>query len=131
MVQVRILAAEQFRHICCTPARCRAPGAPRDGRTRDRRPPVRLPGPAQPPEHVLPPPCPVSVPPLDFSHAKELIDLGYVTTTRWLAKGGDRLPRPERFLAFHHHGHEQQARTAAQLPERVIYGGADPGVTCC
>ncbi len=74
--------------------------------------------------HVLPPPCPLSVPPLDFDHAGELIDRGYETTSSWLAKGGDRLPRPERFLAFHHHEREQ-------LPDRVIYGGADPGVAYC
>ncbi len=56
--------------------------------------------------HVLPPLCPVSVSPLDFSPIPELIERGYRATSSWLAEGGDRLPHPERFLSFHDHGRE-------------------------
>lgn len=55
---------------------------------------------------VLPPLCPVSVPPLDFSRAAELIERGHQATSRWLDTGGDRLPHPERFLSFHDHTRE-------------------------
>ena len=56
--------------------------------------------------HVLPPLCPVSVSPLDFSQIPELIERGYGATSSWLAEGGDRLSHPERFLWFHDHGRE-------------------------
>lgn len=55
--------------------------------------------------HVLPSLCPVSVAPLDFRRAAELIGRGYRATSSWLAKGSDRRPHPERFLAVH--GHQQ------------------------
>lgn len=54
--------------------------------------------------HVLPPLCPVSVSPLDFTHAGELIGRAYRATSTWLADGGDQLPHPERFLSLHGHG---------------------------
>lgn len=53
--------------------------------------------------HVLPPLCPVSLSPLDFGRATQLVRRGFQTTQEWLAAGGDRLPRPERFLAMHEH----------------------------
>lgn len=56
--------------------------------------------------HVLPPLCPLSVPPLDFRRAAELIGRGHRETSSWLAKGGDRRPHPERFLATHSHQHD-------------------------
>lgn len=56
--------------------------------------------------HLLPPLCPVSVTPLDFSQAAKLIERGYRATNTWLAKGGDRLPHLERFLSFHDHRHD-------------------------
>ncbi len=54
--------------------------------------------------HVLPPLCPVTVSPLDFTRAEELIGRAYRATSAWLADGGDRLPQPERFLSLHGHG---------------------------
>lgn len=54
--------------------------------------------------HVLPPLCPVSVSPLDFTRAGELIGRAYRATSTWLADGGDQLPHPERFLSLHGHG---------------------------
>ncbi|MGH3800086.1 MAG: hypothetical protein ACRDTD_08150 [Pseudonocardiaceae bacterium] len=53
--------------------------------------------------HVLPPLCPVSVSPLDFTRAGELIGRAYLATSAWLADGGDQLPHPERFLSLHDH----------------------------
>lgn len=53
--------------------------------------------------HVLPPLCPMSVPPLDFTRAGELIGRAYRETSTWLEERGDRLPRPERFLSLHDH----------------------------
>jgi|SRR5215469_13621509 len=42
--------------------------------------------------HVLPPLCPLSVSPGDFSHARELIDRAKAATGGWLDAGRD-LPR--------------------------------------
>ncbi|MEE2033435.1 patatin-like phospholipase family protein [Rhodococcus chondri] len=53
--------------------------------------------------HVLPPLCPVSVSPIDFSRADELIGRAHQATQAWLADGGDRQPHPERVLSLHHH----------------------------
>jgi NTE family protein len=53
--------------------------------------------------HVLPPLCPVSVSPIDFSRAGELISRACRATHAWLADGGDREPHPERILSLHHH----------------------------
>jgi NTE family protein len=61
--------------------------------------------------HLLPPLCPVSVAPLDFSHAGELIERGYRATSDWLATGGDRLVQPERFLSFHSHSPSLNSKT--------------------
>ena len=54
--------------------------------------------------HVLPPLCPVTVSPIDFSRTAELIGRAYRATQAWLAEGGDSLPDPDRFLALHDHG---------------------------
>jgi NTE family protein len=54
--------------------------------------------------HVLPPLCPLSVASFDFRHADELIDRARRASRSWLATGGTRQPRPERFLSLHRHG---------------------------
>jgi NTE family protein len=53
--------------------------------------------------HVLPPLCPVSVSPIDFSRAEELIERAYRATQDWITAGGDRQPHPERILSLHRH----------------------------
>ena len=53
--------------------------------------------------HVLPPLCPLGVASFDFRHGAELIDRARRATRAWLAEGGTRRPRPERFLSLHHH----------------------------
>jgi NTE family protein len=71
--------------------------------------------------HVLPPLCPVSVSPIDFSRAVELIGRGYRVTQAWLADGGDRLPDPERFLSLHDHGRRRDA-VARGCPPHAVTG---------
>ena len=53
--------------------------------------------------HVLPPLCPVSVSPIDFGRADELVERARLTTRAWITAGGDRQPHPERVLSLHHH----------------------------
>jgi NTE family protein len=53
--------------------------------------------------HVLPPLCPLAVSAVDFRRGAELIDRARRATRSWLASGGTRRPRPERFLSLHHH----------------------------
>jgi NTE family protein len=71
--------------------------------------------------HVIPPLCPLSVSPADFSQARALIDRARVATGRWLDAGHDRLPQPERFLSLHEHA------AAAQLQGTVGPGPASGG----
>jgi NTE family protein len=52
---------------------------------------------------VLPPLCPLSVSPIDFGAADELMARARASTGDWLDAGRDRLPRPERFLSLHRH----------------------------
>jgi NTE family protein len=59
---------------------------------------------------VLPPLCPLTVSPADFSHADELISRSREATGSWLDSGGPDLPAPQRFLSMHRHG---QATTPA------------------
>ena len=39
------------------------------------------------PVHLIPPPCPIDVSPVDFSHTNELIELALAGTRQWLANG--------------------------------------------
>lgn len=39
------------------------------------------------PVHLIPPPCPISIVPTDFSQTNELIERGYAGTRQWLANG--------------------------------------------
>jgi NTE family protein len=52
---------------------------------------------------VLPPLCPLSVASTDFRHGALLIERARSATARWLDRGGDRLPHPERYLSLHRH----------------------------
>lgn len=53
---------------------------------------------------VLPPPCPLSVAPIDFSRTDELIRRGYEDSTQYLdEREADRAPNPLR-MAMHAHG---------------------------
>jgi NTE family protein len=49
---------------------------------------------------VLPPLCPLTVSPADFSHADELITRSKRATGVWLDEGGPDLPMPQRFLSM-------------------------------
>jgi NTE family protein len=59
---------------------------------------------------VLPPPCPLTIPPIDFSHAEELIRRGYEDSRDYLdaVESGDA-PVP---LTMAMHAH-RRARAAA------------------
>ena len=51
---------------------------------------------------VLPPLCPLTVSPIDFSHSAELIDRAYRAATAWLDE--DHAPVGQaRFMGLHHH----------------------------
>ena len=52
--------------------------------------------------HVLPPLCPLSVSPADFTHASTLLRRSHRVTTEWLAHGQD-LPAPADVLSLHQH----------------------------
>ena len=39
------------------------------------------------PVHLIPPPCPISVTPIDFSQTRELVDRAHLGTRQWLANG--------------------------------------------
>ncbi len=53
---------------------------------------------------LIPPLCPASVSPADFSHATELIARARHASARWVADGGLEVTEPRRFLSLHHHG---------------------------
>jgi NTE family protein len=57
---------------------------------------------------VLPPPCPLSVPPIDFGHAEELIDQAYRDTRRFLERGGEHRPP----IRMRMHRHDEVRETA-------------------
>jgi NTE family protein len=47
---------------------------------------------------VLPPLCPLTVSPIDFSHSEELIDRAYQSSTRWLDEDHPHRPCPDQWL---------------------------------
>lgn len=51
------------------------------------------------PVHLIPPPCPISVSPTDFSQTDELIERSRLTAREWLASG-----RPSEMPLPHHRG---------------------------
>jgi NTE family protein len=51
---------------------------------------------------VLPPPCPLSVQPIDFGHARLLIDSAYADASEFLDGGGAE--RPPIRMRMHGHG---------------------------
>jgi NTE family protein len=52
--------------------------------------------------HVLPPLCPLTISPIDFSHADELIDRAYSASTRWIDEDHSRFGQAE-FMGPHQH----------------------------
>jgi NTE family protein len=54
------------------------------------------------PVHLIPPPCPISVTPIDFSQTEQLIERAHAGTSQWLKNGcPNAMP-----LTFHHLNHE-------------------------
>lgn len=66
--------------------------------------------------HVLPPLCPLSVSPIDFSRAAHLIERGHRAAQAWLADEGDRLPDAGRFLFLHEHSEQSDTVPTASRP---------------
>jgi len=58
---------------------------------------------------VLPPPCPLSVQPIDFAHANLLIDRAYADACEFLDGGGAE--RPPIRMSMHRHGSAANPRT--------------------
>ncbi len=52
---------------------------------------------------VLPPPCPLTVNPLDFGHAEDLIRRAHEDSLEFLAIDGGRRPQPAAEIAMHTH----------------------------
>jgi NTE family protein len=52
--------------------------------------------------HLIPPLCPMTVSPADFSHSAELIERSHAATRKWLDEG-HRLTGQARFLGLHQH----------------------------
>jgi NTE family protein len=53
--------------------------------------------------HVMPPLCPLTVSPIDFSHTDELIELARSSTLRWLESSGSRTEDQASILRLHRH----------------------------
>lgn len=68
---------------------------------------------------VLTPPCPITVGPADFGHARELITRSRTIAAKQLRSNGGRRDHPERDIATHHHLELQPtpAPTEVALPE--------------
>jgi NTE family protein len=62
---------------------------------------------------VLPPPCPLSIAPIDFGHAPALIEQGAQDTRGFFDSGGEDRP-PIRLRA---HRHARQVRTRARASQ--------------
>ena len=60
---------------------------------------------------VLPPPCPLAVQPIDFSHADELLERSLADTRDFFDRGGAE--RPPIRMRMHRHGSEPESIAAA------------------
>jgi predicted acylesterase/phospholipase RssA len=63
------------------------------------------------PVHLLPPLCPLSVSPADFSHSQGLIERAHAASREWL-EAGPPTQQQHDLLGFHHHA-GQTGHTAA------------------
>ena len=72
---------------------------------------------------VLPPLCPLSVSPINFTAANKLISRAHRAAGKWLDTGRHHLPRPERFLSLHRH---RSARTRRHHQRDVGRDAAPP-----
>jgi NTE family protein len=69
---------------------------------------------------VLPPPCPLRVSPMDFSHSEELVRLGYTGAARHLAEleRGDAAPAPAMRMHEHEKSSAPRVRTGPEATQR-------------
>lgn len=71
---------------------------------------------------VLPPPCPLDITPVDFSHADTLIDRGLADARDFLDSGGEQRPAI-RMHPHHHNVRSGRRRTQRQLTVKTNKGG--------
>jgi hypothetical protein len=55
---------------------------------------------------VLPPPCPLSISPIDFAHAEELVECALRDAREFLDEGGAE--RPPIRMRMHRHAHQRR-----------------------
>jgi NTE family protein len=60
---------------------------------------------------VLPPPCPLSIQPVDFNHADELITRALHDTREFLRSGGEERPTIHMHMHMHMHRHRPTSKT--------------------
>ena len=63
---------------------------------------------------VLPPPCPLGIQPIDFSHADQLIERGLCDARQFLQAGGEEHP------AIHMRMHRHDGAAAAKAPAEAV-----------
>jgi NTE family protein len=63
---------------------------------------------------VLPPPCPLAIPPIDFGHAEALIERAYADASKFIDSGGPARPP----ICMRLHRHDTHAREKA--PDRTV-----------
>ncbi len=68
---------------------------------------------------VVPPLCPMTTTPYDFSHSRELIRRAAATTRLWLKKGGIGSRNPSRALLVHHHCRGSPIRVSARDTDHI------------
>jgi NTE family protein len=59
---------------------------------------------------VLPPLCPLTGSPYDFSQSDALIDRAIKSTDAWIAAGGFEKPNVHAQLSIHKHGNQKSVR---------------------
>lgn len=62
---------------------------------------------------MLPPPCPLTISPLDFGHARRLIQIAHADTDAFLDGGGAH--RPPIRMRVHRHEPDPAGKNAADL----------------
>lgn len=60
---------------------------------------------------VLPPLCPLTGPPYDFSQSDALIDRAIKSTDTWIADGGLEKPNVHAQLSIHKHSNQKSVRS--------------------
>jgi NTE family protein len=68
---------------------------------------------------VVPPLCPLTGSPYDFSQTSELIERAIKSTDAWIAEGGLEHPRVHAQLSIHKHSHQPESAKVVSLDSHV------------